>query len=77
MGVHLPSRVIGLEVGLGLVNETDDLNVVWGPCELDTLESATGDKTCAVTRLGTPGDGLVLGLADGGRAIRWSPDTEI
>lgn len=77
MRVHLPSPVIGLEVGLCLVNKTDDLDVVWSPHELDTLESATGDETSAMTRLGAPRDGLVLGLTNGGRAIRRTPDTEI
>jgi len=77
MGVHLPSKVIGREVGQCLVNEADDLDVVWGPHELHTLESASGDKTSAVARLGTPGDGLMFSLTDGGGAIRWCPNTEI
>ena len=77
MGVHLPSKVVGLEIGLCLVNKTDDLDVVWGPHELNTLEGAIGNKTSAVARLSTPRDGLVLGLADGGGTIRGSPETEI
>jgi hypothetical protein len=77
MRVQLPSKVIGGEVGLGLIDETDDLDVVWGPHELDTLESPAGDKASAVARLGAPRDGLMFGLTDGGRAIRWRPNTEI
>ena len=77
MRVHLPSRVIRLEVGLCLVDETDDLDIVWGLHELNAPESTTGDKTGAMTRLGTPCDSLVLGFTDGGGTIRWGPNTEI
>jgi hypothetical protein len=67
----------GLRLVLGLVDETDDLDVVRGLHELDALESTAGDKSGAVTRLGTPRDGLVLGLADGGWSSRRTPDAEI
>lgn len=77
MRVHLPSCVVRLEVGLCLVNKTDDLDVIWGPRELNTLEGTSRDKAGAVTRLGTPRDSLVLGFSDGGGAIRWGPNTEI
>jgi len=77
MGVHLPSEVVGCEVGLCLVNEADDLDVIRGPHELNTLESAAGDETSAMARLCTPRDGFVLGLTDGGGAIRRGPNTEI
>jgi len=77
MRVHLSSRVIGREVGLGLVNETDDLDIVWRPHELDTLESTSGYKTRAMTRLGAPRDGLMLRLTDGGGSSRRTPNTEI
>jgi hypothetical protein len=75
--VHLTSIVVGLEVDEGLVDEADDLDVVGGSHKLNTSESATGDEASAVTGFGTPRDGLVLGLTDGGRTIRWTPDTEI
>ena len=77
MRVHLSSRVVGGEVGLCLVDKADDLNVVWGSHELNTLESTTGDETSAMTLLGTPRDGLVLGLTDCGGTIGRSPDTKI
>lgn len=77
MRIHLSSCIIGPEVCLSLVDKTNDLDVVWGPHELDALESAGGDKTGAATRLGTPRDRLMLGLTDGGRAIRWRPNTKI
>ena len=77
MRVHLPSRVIRLDVGLRLINKTDDLDVIWGPHELNTSESTVGDKTGAMTRLGTPCDSLVLGFTDGREAVRWGPNTEI
>lgn len=77
MGVHLSSRVVGLEVNLCLFDETDDLDVIWGPRELNTLESTTGNETGAVAGLGTPGNSLVFGFTDGGGAIRRGPDAEI
>ena len=77
MRIHLPPCVIGLEVCPGLVDKTNDLDVVWGPHELDALEGASGDKTRAMTGLGAPRDRLMLGLTDGGRAIRRRPNTKI
>lgn len=77
MRVHLPSRVVGLEVCLFLVNKTDDLDVIWGPHELNALQSTAGDEPGAMAGLGTPRDSLVLGFADGRRAVRWGPNTEI
>ena len=75
--VHLTSIVVGLEVDEGLVDEADDLDVVGGSHKLNTSESATGDEASAMAGLGTPCDGLVLGLTNGGGTIRWTPDTEI
>lgn len=77
MRVHFPSGVVGPEVGLCLVDKTDDLNVVWGSHELNTLEGATWDETSAMARLGTPRDGLVLGFTNSGGTIRGGPHTEI
>lgn len=77
MGVHLPSRVVGREVGQCLVDKPDDLDVVRGPHKLNTLESTTRDESCTVTGFGAPCDGLVLGFADGGRTIRRGPNTKI
>lgn len=77
MRVHLPSRIIGPEVDLCLVDKTDDLDVVWGPHELDALESTTRDKAGSMARLGAPRNRLMLSFTDGGGAIRWSPNTEI
>jgi len=75
--VQLSSIVIRLEVNEGLIDETDDLDVVWGLHELNTLESASGDKTRAMARFGTPGDCLMFSLTDGGGAIRRGPETEV
>jgi len=75
--IHLTSRVVGLEVHLCLVDKTDDLDVVGGLHELNTLERAIGDKAGSVTGFGTPRDGLVLGLTNSGGTFGWSPETEI
>ena len=77
MWIHLASPVVRLDVQLCLVNKPDDLDVVGGPHELNTLESATWDNTSSMTRLGTPRDGLTFGRTDGGGTIRRTPDTEI
>ena len=75
--VKFPPKVIGGEVDLGLVDKTDDLDVVWGPHELNTPESTTGDKTGPMTRFGTPGDFLLFRLADGGGTGGGCPEAEI
>ena len=75
--VQLASRVVRLEVGLRLVDKTDDLDVIRGLHELNALESTAGDKAGAVTRFGTPCDSLVFCFADSGWTIGWSPDAEI
>jgi hypothetical protein len=77
VGVKLSSEVIGLEVDEGLVDKTDDLDVVWGPHELETRKCTSGDETRAMTGLGAPGDFLMFRLTDGGRTGRRCPDTEI
>ena len=75
--IHLTSRVVGLKVHLCLINKTDDLDVVGGLHELNTLERSIGDKASSVAGFGTPRDGLVLGLTNSGGTFRWSPETEI
>jgi len=77
MGVQLSSSIIGHEVDEGLVDETNDLEVVRSPHKLNTLEGASGDETSTVTGLGAPGDfqrfRVGYGFAGGGRC----PKTEI
>jgi hypothetical protein len=63
--VKLSSEVICRYIDEGLVNETDDLDIVGGPRELNTFESTSGDETTAMTRLGTPGNFLMFRIADG------------
>jgi hypothetical protein len=75
--VELSPGVVLLEVDLGLVNETDDLHVVRGLHELDTLESAGGDETSTATGLGAPRDFLVLSLTDGSRTVGGCPEAEV
>ena len=77
MGVEFSSIVISLEVDEGLVDKTDDLNVVWGPHELNTLKGAGGDETRAMAGLGAPGNFLVFRLANGGGAGRGCPEAEV
>jgi len=77
VGVEFSSVVVGTEVDEPLVDETDDLNVVGGLHELDTLEGTSGDETRSMTGLGAPGDFFVFRLADGGGTIRRCPQAEI
>ena len=48
VGVKLSSTIVSLDVDLGLIDETDDLDVVGGLGELDTGEGTRGDKTSTV-----------------------------
>ena len=77
MGVKLSSKVIGGKVDEGLIDETDDLDVVGGLHVLNTPEGTGGDETGPVAGLGAPGDFLVLRLTDGGGTGGGSPETEI
>ena len=77
VGVEFSSEVIALEVDEGLVDKTDDLDVVWGPHELNTLKGISGDETSAMTGLSAPCDFLLFRLTDGGGAGRGRPETEI
>jgi hypothetical protein len=77
VGVKLSSEVVGLKVDLGLVDETNDLNVVGCPHELNSLKSASGDKTRAVTGLGAPRDFLSFSVSDGLGTIWRGPKTEV
>ena len=77
VGVELSSEVIRTEVDEPLVDETDDLNVVGGPHELNTLQGTSGDETSSMTGLGTPGNFLVLRFADCGGTGWGCPEAEV
>lgn len=75
--VQLASIVISSDVDLSLINETGDLDVVWGFDELYALESTGGDKTSTVSRLCTPGHFLTFGVTNGGVGLWGSPEAEV
>jgi len=77
VGIELSSKVIRLEVDEGLVDKTNDLDVVWGPHELNTLKGTSGDETRAMAGLGAPGDFLMFGLTDGGGTGWGCPETPV
>jgi len=77
MRVKLSSEVIRGEVNEGLVDETDNLDVVGGLHELNTLKSARGDETTTVTRLGAPGDFLLFRVSNGCWTGGRCPEAEI
>ena len=77
VGIELSTGVTWLDVDETLVNETDDLDVVWGLHKLDTPEGTSGNETSATTRLGTPSNFLPFGIGDEGIDLVWCPETEI
>ncbi len=77
MGVKLSSTVIGLEVDLGLVDETNDLEVAGGLHELNTGDGTTRDDAGTASLLGAPSNLLALGVTDGGVRLGGCPDTPV
>lgn len=75
--VHLTSPVTGTDVDLGLVNETDDLDVGTSLHELDTLEGIARDQAGATPGLGTPSNHLAFVVGDDGVGVRRSPEAEV
>lgn len=76
--VELTTKVkwLGLNVDLGLVNETGDLDVSRALDELETLEGTLRNETSTFAGLGTPGDFDTLSVTNGGQLGR-SKETEI
>ena len=77
VGVELSSTVIGLEVDLGLVNETNDLEVAGGLHELNTGDGASGNDAGTAALLGAPSDFLTLGVTDGRVGLGGCPNTPV
>jgi len=77
VGIHFTSPVTALQVDLGLVNETNDLDVVGCAHELNTLKSIVGDEPSAVTGLGAPGDHFPFSVGDNRVGSGWGPKAEI
>lgn len=75
--VHLTSIVARDHVDLGLVNETDDLNVIGGLGVLDTVEGASGDETSTVLGLGAPCDHDTLDITNLLAIVRGGPQAEV
>jgi len=64
MWVHLATKVARVKVDLGLVDESDDLDVGGGFYELNALESASGDETGASAGFGAPSDHFAFLVCD-------------
>lgn len=77
MRVELSSVVVGLDVDLGLVDETSDLDIIWGLDVLHALEGAVGDDASSATSLGTPGDLLTFRIGDRRVGFGGGPETEV
>jgi hypothetical protein len=77
MGVHLTTVVIRQHEELSLVHEANDLDVVGGPQELDTSQSASGNETSTVARFAAPGDHLAFDFTNGLPWLARGPETKI
>jgi len=77
VGVELSSSIVGQDVDLGLVDDTDNLLIVRSLHILDTFKGARGDETRAMTWLGAPSDFFSLRAADIAESIRGRPKTEV
>lgn len=77
VGVHLTSPVITGNIEELLTDEANDLDVVGGFHELDTLECTCGDDACATTGFGTPRHHLAFGVSDERAGVRRTPETEV
>lgn len=75
--VKLSSVVIRGEVNEGLVDETNNLDIVGGLHELNTLKGTSGDETATVTGLGAPGDLLLFCFSNGRGTVGRCPEAEI
>lgn len=77
MRVKFSSIITRGKIKEGLVDKTGELNVQVGDEHLDTLESPGGYETGAITRLGTPGDFLALGITNGGVCFGRGPKAKV
>lgn len=77
MGVKLSSTVSVLDVDLGLVDETNDLNVIGSFHVLETGQGASRDDTGTTALLGAPSNFLTLGVTDGRVGLGGCPDTPV
>lgn len=77
MGVHFSAKVIRSKVDQLLVDETDNLNVVWGLHELDTGEGTSRDEAGTTAGLSAPGNHLAFSVGDNRVGVRRGPQAEI
>ena len=75
--VHFTSIVVSAHVDLGLVDKTNDLDIIRGLHELNTLEGTTGNKTSAVLRLRAVSDSFAFSVSDDRVRVRRAPETEV
>lgn len=75
--IQFASLITGCEADLGLVNVTNDLNVILGIQPLHTSDSTSRDNTSAVTGLGAPSNFTGLTLANSVIRLGATPHTEI
>lgn len=77
MGVELASGITRLNVELGEIADSGDLDVFGGLDEVRALDRAVGDDARTVAALNTPGDLDALGLANDRIGLRRREDTPV
>ena len=77
MGIKLSSAITGLKVDLGLVDETNDLEVAGSLHELHAGDGASRDDTGTTALLGTPSNLLTLGVTNGRVRLGGRPETPV
>ena len=77
MGVELASIVVGSQVNLGLVKETNNHDIIRGRDVGDTEKGASRHDAGAVAVLGAPGNLISLGNTNGIILLGRGPQTEV
>lgn len=77
VGVHLSSTIIRGHVDLGLVNVTNNLDIVGSLHKLDTSKGAGGNQASAAAGLGAPCNSLALRVANNRIGFRRSPNAKV
>jgi hypothetical protein len=77
VGVHLSSPITTENVDLGLVEETNSLDIVRGHRPLNTGKGACRDETSAVPGLGAVGNHDTFNVANFFTVLRGTPEAEV
>jgi hypothetical protein len=77
VGIEFTTKIVRLDVDQGLIDETNNLDVIRSPHELHTLEGTSGDNTSSEFGVGAPCDFLSLSVSNQRVWLWGSPETEV